>query len=205
MCRVVTLKPITVAEVISREGTTAERVARINKEIEKEVVHDMRRKILFSDRQILNFKNNCRKMVRNPIFELPVSSVKKMITMAVILICCSGYSQTLSQFLGVSDSLVIYEAGNIDENAVTKYGDSIVIVGDTFEVVKMMLKTIEDNKKQINKMSDYSWKQLQEILSLYKTIEKSAQFSNTVPDSYKKSKIWKKYLSELKKLGYTNK
>lgn len=99
--------------------------------------------------------------------------------------------------MNVPDSLVIYERGVSDgSSAILKYGDTIVIEGDTIEVVKMMFKTIEEKEKH----SEYLRSRL---LELRDALDKSTYFANSVPDVFKKGKNWNKYLAALKKQNYT--
>jgi len=114
----------------------------------------------------------------------------------LLLLPAAGFAQTLAQVMNVPDSLVIYEREVSDESsAILKYGDTIVIEGDTIEVVKMMFKTIEEKEKH----SEYLRGKLSELRD---ALDKSTYFANSVPDFFKKGKNWNKYLAALRKQNY---
>jgi hypothetical protein len=66
--------------------------------------------------------------------------------------------------------------------------DSIFTINDSLKTIKQLYKTFLDNQKEIEKLNS--------------TIEKSVEWSNTVPDYFRNNKKWYSFLSDLRKKGY---
>jgi hypothetical protein len=110
--------------------------------------------------------------------------MKKVLLLSIILISISAKCQVVPDQTTFCN-FVAYDKG---ECYFKVEKDSVFTINDSLKTIKELYKLVLRNQKEIEELSI--------------SVNRSVEWSNTVPDYFKKNKKWKLFLEDIKKQGY---